>query len=287
VEEAHAPLAGRWWVRGCELGLKTGLAETRELTVHLDGPGWYWVDFAQGHLELHQQVPFELSADIAGSIRFAYSAGVASVWFQPTREARIHVNASRDLHLHGATVWGAVLSRVPLLPLRRMAAEHLSDTAAAAIAAHIQRGITVTYDLAKGQSDMALGALQLGETPRRVFEDGTAWIENDRLSLPYGATQVFGPLAPAPVDVDVIVERGPGITYRALCARDMPSQFDEVAAGTPDRISRRLLVGTGKLVGAGSHSATLHVEKCSYYLIVSSAGPETTVVAFRLRSAAS
>src|SRR5688572_5079559 len=33
---APAPLAGRWWVRGCELGLKAGAGRQSELTLHLD-----------------------------------------------------------------------------------------------------------------------------------------------------------------------------------------------------------------------------------------------------------
>lgn len=75
-----------------------------------------------------------------------------------------------------------------------------------------------------------------------MFEDGTAWIENTRLLLPAGATHVFGPLEPLPIDVDVVVERGPGIAYQALCTRDMASCFDDVAAGQPERIPRDLIV---------------------------------------------
>jgi hypothetical protein len=282
-----APLAGCWWVRGCELGLARGPANEKELTLHLDGPGWYWVDFEQRHLQLHQQVPFELSADIAGTIRFAFSQGVASLWFHPTRQAEVHVAASSDLELHGASAWGSILRRVPLLPVREMAAEQLSDSAAAAIAAHIQRGITVTYDLAKGQSDMSFGMLQLGETPRRVFEDDGAWIENTALLLPRGATHVFGPLDPTPTELHVVVEQGPGVAYRALCTRDMPSQLDEVAAGSPHRIPSTLIVHSGQLLGGGSHSAVLRIQRCPYYLIVFSAAEQATSVALRLTAAPS
>jgi hypothetical protein len=286
-DAAGAALSGRWWVRGCELGLQSGASGQRELTLHLDGPGWYWVDFEETHLELHQQVPFALSADIAGTLRFAYSRGVASLWFQPTRAAQVRVSASTDLQLHGATVWGSLLRRVPLLPVRQLAAERLSDSAAAAITAHLQRGITVTYDLSKGQADMTLGQLGSGETPRRVFEDGSAWIENDRLALPHGATQVFGPLPPTPLELDIVVERGAGIAYRALCTRDMPSEFDELARGTPEAIASRVLLDSGELLGAGPHSTLLRIERCPYYLVVSSAGQAGSVVALRLRLAPS
>jgi hypothetical protein len=277
-------MAGTWWVRGCELGLSRDAAGKQELAVHLDGPGWYWIDFAEGDFQLHQQVPFELGADTVGSVRFSYSGGVASFWFEPTREPHVVVEASNELELHGATLWGSVLRRIPLVPIRRMTAERLSDSAAAAFASQIQHGVTVTYDVAKGQADMALGALRLGETPRRVFEDGTAWIENTRLLLPAGATHVFGPLEPLPIDVDVVVERGPGIAYQALCTRDMASCFDDVADGEPERIPRGLIVDSGTLTGPGTHLTRLHIGACQHYLVVESAGDESTLVALRLRA---
>jgi hypothetical protein len=278
-----APATGCWWVRGCELGLTRSVGGTQELEVQLDGPGWYWIDFDQGDFQLHQQVPFELAAHLAGSVRFAYSGGVASFWFEPTREPRVVVEASKELELHGSTLWGSVLRRIPLVPIRRMTAERLSDSAAAAFAAQIQRGVTVTYDVSQGQADMALGALRLGETPRRVFEDGTAWIENTRLLLPARAAHVFGPLEPLPIDVDVVVERGPGIAYQALCTRDMASCFDGVAAGEPQRIPQKLIVDSGTLTGLGPHITRLHVGACQHYLVVTSAREETTLAALRLR----
>jgi hypothetical protein len=284
--EAGPPaVVGCWWVRGCKLGLTRGTAGTRELEVHLDGPGWYWIDFEEGDFQLHQQVPFELGADIVGGVRFLYSGNVASFWFEPTRPPDVVVEASQELELHGLTLWGSLLRRIPLVPIRRMTAERLSDSAAAAFAAQIQRGVTVTYDVARGQADMALGALGPGETPRRLFEDGTAWIENARLLLPVGATHVFGPLEPMPIVVDVVVEQGPGIAYRALCARDMESYIEPVAAGQVDRIPDDQIVDHGTLMGAGAHSASLRIGACPHYLIISSAREETTLVALRLSAA--
>lgn len=281
-----APVVGRWWVRGCELRLTRGGAPKKELEVHLEGPAWYWVDFEGNDLELHQQVPFYLSADITGSVRFAYSGGVASLWFDPTREADVEVRASTDLELHGANAWGSLLRRIPLLPVRQMTADRLSERAASAFTAELARGLTVTYDLGKGQADMALRELRLGETPRRAFEDGASWVENDRLLLPGNATQVLGPLDPVPIDIDVVTERGPGIAYRALCTKDMPAHWQDVAAGKPQRIPDRKLVATGTITGSSARSVALGGGHCPYYLVISSATPETTVVALRLRERA-
>jgi hypothetical protein len=281
--EGPAPVTGRWWLRGCELGLIRGLAGRKELQIHLEGPGWYWIDFDEGDFELHQQVPFELSADIVGTVRFGSSGSVLSLWFEPTQAANVRVEASTDLELHGATAWGSLLRRVPLLPIRRLTAQRLSKSATAAFGAQIRRGMTITYDLAKDQADMALGLLRPGETPERWFEDDSAWIENDRLLLPARATQVFGPLEPVPLLLDVVVQRGPGIRYRALCTREMPARLDDIATGAPERIVAAQLVANGTIVGSGSHSAKLVVTTCPHYLVVSSAGAETALVALRLR----
>jgi hypothetical protein len=118
----------------------------QELEVHLDGPGWYWIDFEEGDFQLHQQVPFELGADIVGGVRFVYSGGVASFWFSPTREPEVTVEVSTELELQGSTLWGSVLRRIPFVPIDRMTAERLSKSAASAFAAQIQRGVTVTYE---------------------------------------------------------------------------------------------------------------------------------------------
>jgi hypothetical protein len=105
------------------------------------------------------------------------------------------------------------------------------------------------------------------------------------LLLPARATQVLGPLEPVPLVLDVVVQRGPGIRYRALCTREMPARLDDVATGAPERIPVSKLVADGTIIGSGSHSANLLVTACPYYLVVSSAGTDTTLVALRLSGA--
>lgn len=275
-----APLAGRWWIRSCSFAL----AGPGELQLRLDGPGWYWVDSDDGDIALHQQVAFDLDAVVTGKLRLAYAGGVGSLWFEPTRDADVAVDVSTRLELHGASVWGSVLRRLPFLPVRSLTARRLSKTAARAFEARLNEGMTVTYDLFKGQADMALGQLRLGETPSHAFQDGLGWLENDRLLLPPEATQVFGPLEPSPLHLDVHVERGPGLSYRAICTRDMAEHLAEVATGKPERIPARDIVGSGSVTGEGAHSTRLDVEGCPYYLIVSSARARTTIAALRLRS---
>jgi hypothetical protein len=85
-----------------------------------------------------------------------------------------------------------------------------------------------------------------------------------------------------PIVVDAVIERGPGIAYRALCARDMGSYIEPVATGQVDRIPDHQIVDHGTLMGAGAHSASLRIDACPHYLIISSAREETTLVALRL-----
>jgi hypothetical protein len=165
-----------------------------------------------------------------------------------------------------------------------MTADRLSDLAASAFRARLSRGLTVTYDVLQGQLDMALGQLPVGQTRRHAFEDGSSWVANERLRLPPVATQVFGPFEPMPLQLDVVIEQGPGVAYRAICKRDMAASMSVIAAGRPERIPAETLVASGTITGSGSHSAQLEVRGCPYYLVVSSARAAMTVAALRLRA---
>lgn len=278
----EAPLAGNWWIRRCWLAP----AGEGQLRLHMEGPGWYWVDSDEGDISLHQQVPFELRVEVVGRVQAALSSGVGSLWLEPTRDVDVTVKASTDLDLHGGTLWGSFLRRVPFLPVRRMTAERLSSGAASAFRARLRDGVTVTYDVVKGQTDMALGRLPRGETPRHAFDDSAAWLSNVRLILHPFATHVFGPVEPLPLELDVVIERGPGLAYRAICADDMAANLRDVAAGKPESISADALLTSGTVTASGARALELHVDRCPYYLVVSSAGATATLTALRLRAGA-
>jgi len=189
--------------------------------------------------------------------------------------------------VHGTNAWGSLLGFLPLVPIRARVAEQLSEQATAAFRERLVQGATVTYDVGQDQPDLALQQLGAGATPLRAFRDRASWIINDRLQLPPGATHAFGPVAPASeYHLDVVNERGPGLEYRALCARDMPASFDRVRSGSAQRIERRVLVASGMLLGSGRHAAELHVPGCPFYLVVSPAPDtkQTTLADLRLRT---
>jgi hypothetical protein len=279
TEAGSVPLTGRWWIRGCSTSADDGA-----LSLHLSGPGWYWVDMDQGDVALHQQVPFELEAQLWGTFRAAYSDGVVSFWFDPTREPKVTLVASSDLNVEGSSVWGSFLRALPFFPIRSLTAQELSKSASSALRDNLGRGATVTYDIVRGQSDMALGKLGLGKTPVRPFSDGSAWLTNDRLLLPPVATQVLGPIEPLERRaLDVDIERGRGIAYRALCIADMPAALAHVMSGTPEDIPRARLLASETITGAGSHRIELHVTQCPFYLVLSSADAATALAAVRVQ----
>jgi hypothetical protein len=251
----------------------------------LEGPGWYWIDATEGGISVRQQVPFDLTTVVTGTFRAGYKAGLASLWFEPTQEAQVAFRASRDLELHGSNAWGSTLRRIPLVPVRSLVAESLSRQASTAIRERLRDGATVTFELSTGQPDVALGRLGAGEKPRHPFEDGAPWLVNDRMLLAPAAAQALGPIEPTQdLSLDVRIERGRGVAYRVLCARDMEASLGSIMSGKPDRIPASLLVASGEVEGSGEHSRRLHVERCTFYIVLSSVRNAATVAAVRLRA---
>ncbi|HXK20075.1 MAG TPA: hypothetical protein VNG33_19825, partial [Polyangiaceae bacterium] len=87
-----APCAGRWWVRSCSAIRRGSMLELR-----LRGPGWYFVDDAEGSLALHQQVAFELQLDLDVRPHAQISEGIVSLWLEPRQQPRIEVSVAGDL----------------------------------------------------------------------------------------------------------------------------------------------------------------------------------------------
>jgi len=279
-ERQTQPLAGSWWIRRCSTE-RHGSA----LALRLEGPGWYWVEARDGGIRLEQQVPFALRTVVTGTFKAGSRGGLASLWFKPTEEAHVQLLASDDLELHGDNAWGSVMRRMPLLPVRSLVADSLSEQASTAIRDRLRGGATVTFELLTGQPDVALGQLHAGEKPQHPFDDGTPWLANDRWLLAPAAAQVIGPLEPEQdLTLDVVVERGPGIAYRAVCADDMAENLETVMTGKPERIPPRALVAHGEVTGLGKHVQHLSAGRCPFYVVLSTARGATTLAALRVRA---
>jgi hypothetical protein len=270
---------GRWWVRTCS---STG--ERDELRVRLEGPGWYFVDKSDGTLGLHQQVPFDLRIELGGRLHLTNADGIFSLWLSPDKEPRVDLQVSRDLDVKATSAWGSVLRLMPLVPVRAMAADRFSESATEALRLKLREGATVTYDVAAGQADATLGRLGVGKTPENAFQDNVPWLVNDRLFLDASGVQVVGPITPGPTRLDVNVESGAGVAYRALCAGDMDKEYSALARGDAASIATDPHLANGTVAGLGRHTTDFRVENCSFYLVISALEHTDTLVAFRVRA---
>ena len=274
-----APLVGRWWVRTCS---STG--EGDALRVRLGGPGWYFVDKSDGNLGLHQQVPFDLGIELGGRLHLTNADGIFSVWLSPDEEPRVDLHISGDLDVKATSAWGSVLRMMPLVPVRSMAAARLTESATDALRLKLRDGVTVTFDVAAGQADATLGRLGVGQTPDNAFQDRVPWLINDRLLLEGSGVQVMGPITPGPTRLDVKVESGPGVRYRALCAGDMDKDYSAIARGDAASISIDPHLANGTVAGLGQHTADFRVDNCKFYLVISALERTDTLVSFRVRA---
>lgn len=273
-------LAGRWWIRRCTASVRDG-----ELQVKVQGPGWYFVDHDGADLSLHQQVPFDLGVELDGRVRANLLDGVFSLWLIPDAEPKVVVRASRDLDLQATSAWGAFLHWMPLVPVRAMAADRFADSAANALRTKLREGATATYDLRSGQSDATLGKLALGHTPERAFHDRVPWLVNERLLLAASTVHVVGPITPGPTRLDVNVEQGEGVVYRAACAQDVAESYPALASGHVEAMPSRAFVSKETLRGLGPHTTDFHVSNCRFYLVVSALrGASPTVASLRVRA---
>lgn len=279
IPAGPTPLVGRWWLRAC-----SATRDNDKLHVRLQGPGWYFVDKSDGNLALHQQVSFNLSIELDGRLNATTADGIFSVWLRPDRAPRVELQVSKELDVRASSAWGSVLRLMPLIPVRAMAAESFSKSATEALQLRLRDGATVTYDVAAGQADATVGRLGLGQTPESAFRDRVPWLVNDRLFLDAAAVHVVGPITPGPTRMDVTVERGAGIAYRALCAGDMDKDFSALARGDAGAIAADPRLASGTVAGVGTHTTDFLVDGCKFYLVISALRGADALVSLRVRA---
>ncbi len=271
-------LAGRWWIRGC-----SAKRVANGVRIRLSGPGWYFIDQRSHDFALRQQIPFTLGIELEGAPRFTVTNGVAALSFAPRVAPQVHLHLDGDLSVRATSAWGKLLGWVPLVSVPDMAANQLSTAAVTALQAELSDGATATYDLGSGQSDVAFGKLPPGQVPKHAFPDRARWVVNDRLFLPPAATQVVGPFEPGRTRLDVQIEQGAGLAYRAVCQDDMLDSYPAIASGHVEALPARATVADGTISGLGKHSDTFDVARCKFLVVVSTLDQSTTVAALRVR----
>jgi len=268
-----APSVGRWWVRHCSAHT---LGDSLE--VQLEGPGWYWIDESGSGIRLEQQVPFELGVALVGRLHQVIERGVLSLWFQPTAEPRVQLKSPPTLAVRSTNAWGALISVVPGVSPMSRAAQRFSRVFSQSLVAQLESGATFTYALGSGQSDASLGQLPAGTTPTRPFDE-SPWSVNERLLLAPGAVQVLGPIKRGAHQLNVIVERGPGLRYHTMCAPVLRDHFQAVRDGELASVRPESWVGGGVVEGRGEHVARLDVPNCDYFFVASSLEDTYTLAA--------
>ena len=279
---ANAPLAGRWWVRSCKTDVRGA-----ELRVRLEGPGWFWVDRDDGSFRVRQNVFFRVSADLVGRFEreVAWHRGVVSLWFRP-ENADVRVEPLGELRPQAKSPLLALLATlsmpIPRWNVQAQARAQLEREASHEFESALERGYTLLYDVERGQPDFALDLLPAGRMPEHPFGDAQPWLANERLLLAPGALHVLGPFEPSEaLALDVRVESGPGIAYRAVCATDLRRALGAAERGDTGRIPSADVVDTGSV--QRSESARVRAPDCGFYLVLSTSSDARTDADVRLR----
>jgi hypothetical protein len=271
-------LHGSWWIRGC-----SAKRVANGIRLRFEGPGWYFLDRREGDFELRQQVTFTLGVELEGAPELTIDKGVASLRFEPKSTPEVELDIARDLSVHPTSAWGSLVTLLPMVSMRNRAAQQVSALAVSALRRKLREGATATYELTSGQRDLAFGRLPAGQTPRTAFNDGIPWLVNERVFLPPNATQVVGPIDPGPTRLDAHIEQGNGLAYRTVCQGDMPADYEAIASAHLNRLPPRASTARGTLSGAGEPSATLRVDGCKFFVVLSTLGDATTLAALRIR----
>jgi hypothetical protein len=277
-----AVLSGRWFVRDCAQDIVE-----RSLRLRIAGPGWQWVDEEQGDFHVQQYVYFAASVDLQASLDVAYDGrtGIASMWLTPVEQVGAKVDALGTVSAHPETLPASIEGAVG--PVVGLDPDDIAQARAGMVGAEQMRlrltgGATLTYDTRVGQLDFIVGQLPNGVAPLRPFAGTEKWLMNERQGLYPGGFQIAGSFEPtSEALLDVVVERGPGIQYRSVCAPDAQRAFDTAILGGPSNAAR----GDGSVwVPAGSrYQARLLPPPCPWAL-VTAASAGSAAVAVQLRS---
>jgi len=276
--QAVKPSAGRWWIRRC-----SAARDEHGLKLHLQGPGWYFVEQTSADFALREQVPFTLGVELEGDPSLSVQNGVVAIFFKPERDAKVDLSLDHELRVRPNSAWGALISAMPLVSVERRASERLKGTAESALRATLGAGATAIYDLRSGQADVVLGRARAGQSTPHAFEDGVAWRVNERVLLNSEATQVVGPLEAGSTRLDVRIERGGGLAYWALCDRDMMTSYASIAAGAVDGHFDQSMA-SGTITGSGEHATSFNVDGCRFFIVLKASDRATTVAALRVRA---
>jgi hypothetical protein len=282
AEQGLAVLSGRWFLRECTQDIVG-----QSLRLRIAGPGWQWVDEEQSGFHVRQYVYFAASVDLQAALDVAYDGrtGIASMWLTPVERVGAKVDALGTINAHPESLFASIGGAVG--PVVGLDPDDIAQARAGMVGAEQMRlrltgGATLTYDTRVGQLDFIVGQLPNGVAPQRPFAASEKWLMNERQGLYPGGFQIAGSFEPtSEALLDVVVEQGPGVAYRPVCAPDAQQALDTAISGGSSNAAR----GAESLwVPAGSrYQARLLPPPCPWAL-VTSATAGSAAVAVQLRS---
>ena len=276
-----APITGRWLIRDCAQDVVG-----QSLHIRLGGPGWQWTDRAAKGFRVTQYVYFAASVELQAALDVGYdpTTRVASVWLTPIDPVGAHVEALGEVNAHAESVaagfigaFGTLIGSNP----DQIARAQVGTLGAEQMRARLGQGATLTYDTTTGQFVLLLGPLPNGVAPQRPFSDAQKWLANEREVLYPAGFQVVGPFEPtSQATIDVIVEEGPAVTYRAICAHEATDALDAILAGRV--VANQTQTGAGVIQSGRRYAMTFAPPPCPWSLIMSAPyAPATAVLLVR------
>jgi hypothetical protein len=266
-EDGLVAATGRWMLEQCEQS-----RDGRALRVHLEGPGWQWVEREQVGHRIQQYISFWTRLDLEAELDLAYdpSAKIASIWLTTTGVSSsltptsvVHAEA-RNL---AVKVFAGILLALEGSSPDEHARHQVEMEGTALFEASVSNGLTITYDVRRGQTDVILGHLRDGTAPRRPFQGAIPWLVNEKQRLLPGGVQVSGPFDPMSRAVlEVVVERGFGLRYWTACESATPDAIRSVL-GAPN--AETLVMGAPVV-------RALSPPPCRWVFVTASAGGDTT-----------
>jgi hypothetical protein len=207
---------GRWLIDNCVAGNMGG-----QLSLHLNGPAWEWVQTTEQGFHIEQYVYVDVSVDLLGPLTGTYDANtkVASVFVLPSTQASVRANARLRVNAQPTGIISGIMDTFAPDTVNARVREAIEKRGSEQFTAQLSAGLTVTF-AASGQTDLAMGQLPRGVVPNRPFRGPDPWFLNERQALHPGGITVAGPFAAAtPVILDALIEPGgTAVRFHVYCS---------------------------------------------------------------------
>lgn len=225
-----ARVSGRWLVQEC-----AEQNDGRNLSFALGGPGWMWVEQAQGGARVRQYVYFYARASLGGPIDVAFdeNARIAAVWFTPSAAPSITFAPMAGVNARPHNPLAPIVGLVLPSNVESGSSAKAEELAAQRFKETLQRGATITYSTPSGQMELLVGRVASGAVPQRPFPSAK-WLVNERQELHAGGFQIAGPYPyTQSAQLEATIENGFDLQYATVCVDVVQTSLTQLAAGQP------------------------------------------------------